>query len=134
VGQKRALELTLSCLPMGTRAAREMGFLDDAFDEDAGAFVAELRERARRLAKDPEFRLMLRQKHERRLDDEQVKPLASYRAEELAQMRVNFFGPDPAYHEARRRFVFKGNPPPQRSQLPIEAETARPGMGVMSVF
>ena len=27
VGQKRALELTLSCLPTGTRAAREMGFL-----------------------------------------------------------------------------------------------------------
>ena len=26
-------------------------------------------------------------------------------------MRVNFFGPDPAYHEARQRFVFKGNPP-----------------------
>ena len=36
---------------------------------------------------------MLRQKHERRLDDEHVKPLASYRAEELAQMRVNFLGP-----------------------------------------
>src|ERR1019366_6866995 len=106
-------ELTLSCLPMGTRAAREMGFLDDAFGEDAGAFVAELRERATRIAKNPEFRLMLRQKHERRLDDEHVKPLASYRAEELAQMRVNFFGLDPAYHEARRRFVFKGNPPPQ---------------------
>jgi putative two-component system hydrogenase maturation factor HypX/HoxX len=145
VGQKRALELTLSCLPMGTRAAREMGFLDDAFGEDAGAFVAELRERATRIAKDPEFRLMLRRKHERRLDDEHVKPLASYRAEELAQMRVNFFGPDPAYHEARRRFVFKGNPPPQRSQVPIETDaeeaswifsqgTARPGMGVMSVF
>ena len=60
-------------------------------------------------------------------------------------MRVNFFGPDPAYHDARQRFVFKGNPPPQRSQSPIEAEaeeaswilskgTPRAGMGVMSVF
>ena len=145
VGQTRALELTLSCKPIGTRAAREMGFLDDAFGEDAGAFVAELRERARRLAKDPEFRVMLRRKHERRLDDECVKPLASYRAEELERMWVNFFGPDPAYHEARRRFVFKGNPPPPRSQLPVEAEAeeaswvlsqgATPaGMGVMSVF
>ena len=111
VGQRQALEMTLSCKPIGARAAREMGFLDDAFGEDAGAFVAELRERARRLARDPEFRLMLRKKHERRLDDEHVKPLASYRAEELERMRVNFFGPDPAYHEARRRFVYKGNPP-----------------------
>ena len=70
VGQTRALELTLSCKPIGTRAAQEIGFLDDAFGEDAGAFVAELKERARRLAKDPEFRVMLRRKHERRLDDE----------------------------------------------------------------
>jgi hypothetical protein len=60
-------------------------------------------------------------------------------------MWINFFWPDPAYHEARRRFVFKGNPPPQGSQLPIEAEdeeaswvlsqgAAPAGMGVMSVF
>ncbi len=25
-------------------------------------------------------------------------------------MRINFFGPDPAYHLARRHFVFKGKP------------------------
>jgi putative two-component system hydrogenase maturation factor HypX/HoxX len=43
VGWRRALELTLSCKPIGTRAARDMGFLDDAFGEDAGAFEAELR-------------------------------------------------------------------------------------------
>jgi putative two-component system protein, hydrogenase maturation factor HypX/HoxX len=121
VGQRRALVLTLSCRPIGTRAAREMGFLDDAFGEDTGAFEAELRERARRLARDPEFRVTLRKKHERRLDDESVKPLASYRAKELERMQVNFFGPDPAYHEARRRFVFKGNPPPQGTRAPIRA-------------
>jgi putative two-component system hydrogenase maturation factor HypX/HoxX len=120
VGQRRALELTLSCKPIGTQAAREMGFLDDAFGEDTKAFEAELRGRARRLARDPEFRLMLRKKHERRLDDESVKPLANYRAKELERMQVNFFGPDPSYHEARRRF-FKGNPPPQRSRGPVRA-------------
>jgi putative two-component system hydrogenase maturation factor HypX/HoxX len=119
VGQKRAQELTLSCKPIGTRAALRMGFLDDAFGEDTVAFEAELGERARRLAENPEFPLMLRQKHERRLHDESVKPLAAYRAEELEWMRVNFFGPDLAYHEARRRFVFKGNPPPQESRVPI---------------
>jgi putative two-component system hydrogenase maturation factor HypX/HoxX len=121
VGQRRALELTLSCRPIGTRAAREMGFLDDAFGEDTGAFEAELRKRARRLARDPEFRVRLRIKHERRLDDGYVKPLANYRAKELDRMQVNFFGPDLAYHEARRRFVFKGNPPPQGSRAPIRA-------------
>jgi len=100
VGRKRALELTAFCKPIGTRAAWEMGFLDGAFGEDTEAFEAELRERARRLARDPELRSMLRKKHERRLDDESVKPLARYRAEELTRMRVNFFGPDLAYHEA----------------------------------
>jgi putative two-component system protein, hydrogenase maturation factor HypX/HoxX len=135
VGQRRALELTLSCWPIGTRAARDMGFLDDAFGENTGAFEAELRERAKRLARDPEFRSMLRKKHEKRLDDECVKPLASYRAEELEWMRVNFFGPDPAYHEARRRFVFKGNPPPQRSRAPIRTavETINKSLDAVSL-
>ncbi|MGH6840471.1 MAG: enoyl-CoA hydratase-related protein, partial [Methylocella sp.] len=83
VGSRRALELTLSCKPIGTRVARRIGFLDDAFGEDNAVFEAGLRERARQLAGDPEFRLMLRKKHETRLDDESVKPLANYRAEEL---------------------------------------------------
>ena len=113
IGQTKAMELTQSCQPIGTRAAREIGFLDEVFSVDTKAFEAELRERAKSLARDPELRLMLRRKHETRLDDECVKPLARYRAEELARMRVNFFGSDAAYHEARRRFVFKGNPPPQ---------------------
>ena len=131
VGQARAMELTQACQPLGAKAAREMKFLDDAFGEDANSFEAELRARATRLAQDPEFRAMLRKKHERRLDDEYAKPLASYRAEELDRMKVNFFGPDPAYHEARRRFVFKGNPPPQQSRAPISGRTEplRAGLG-----
>ena len=88
----------------------------------------ELRERATRLAQDPEFRSMLRRKHESRLDDELVKPLAAYRADELERMKINFFGPDPAYHEARRRFVFKGNPPPRERRAPISIETERPAL------
>ena len=36
-----------------------------------------------------------------------VKPLAAYRAEELARSHECFFGPDRSYHEARRRFVYK---------------------------
>ena len=126
VGQERALELTQSCKLIGTKAAREMGFLDDAFGADAETFEAELKERAQRLAQDPELRSMLRKKHESRLDDESVKPLASYRAEELDRMKVNFFGPDPAYHEARRRFVFKGNPPPLQNHAPVSAQIRVP--------
>ena len=127
VGRAKALELTQSCKPIGAKAACEMGFLDDAFGADAGAFEMELKQRAQRLAQDPELRAMLRKKHEGRLDDEQVKPLASYRAEELERMKINFFGSDPAYHEARRRFVFKGNPPPEgiaSVAIPIKVASA----------
>ena len=41
-------------------------------------------------------------------------------------MKVNFFGANPAYHEARRRFVFKGNPPPQESRPSIPAAVEGP--------
>ena len=127
VGRAKAVELTQACQPLGARAAREMGFLDDAFGEDVKGFETELRARAKLIAQDPEFRSMLRKKHEGRLDDEAVKSLASYRAEELERMRINFFGADPAYHEARRRFVFKGNPPPPREvRAPILVRHERP--------
>ena len=46
-------------------------------------------------------------------------------------MRVNFFGPDPAYHEARQRFVFKGKPPLTDSRTPIQA-TAEGVQAVLS--
>ena len=39
--------------------------------------------------------------------DEAAKPLAAYRAEELARMRLNFFGFDSSYHVARYHFVAK---------------------------
>jgi putative two-component system protein, hydrogenase maturation factor HypX/HoxX len=125
VGETRALELIHSCKPIGAKAALEIGFLDDAFGEDPAAFVKELRERARRLAKQPGYRWNLRRKHEQRVDDESAKPLASYRAEELQRMWVNFFGPDPAYHEARRRFVFKGNAPPRPNNSTVDVEIAQ---------
>ncbi|MFO1126247.1 MAG: enoyl-CoA hydratase-related protein [Methylocystis sp.] len=111
VGQAKALELTQSCHPLGAQRAREIGFLDDVFGEDVEGFEEELRMRATELAKTPKYKSILLEKHERRLENESLKPLATYRAEELERMEINFFGSDPAYHEARRRFVFKGNPP-----------------------
>ncbi|QGM44649.1 hydrogenase maturation protein [Methylocystis heyeri] len=111
VGREKALELIRSCRPMGVRTACEFGFIDAAFGNGVEEFEAELAVHAQRLAQDSEFWAMLKAKHDARMRDEQVKPLARYRAEELARMRENFFGPDPAYHEARRSFVFKGAPP-----------------------
>jgi len=42
LGQAKALELTQACLPIGTKAAQEIGFLDDAFGTDVKEFETEL--------------------------------------------------------------------------------------------
>jgi hypothetical protein len=41
-------------------------------------------------------------------------------APKLVKDAGQFLRTRPSYHEARRRFVFKGNPPPQRSRAPIQ--------------
>lgn len=107
VGKDRALQLTERLQPIGTRYAKAIGILDDAFGETVEDFERELEERMATLASDPQLWRKLIAKHERRLADERVKPLDAYRDEELKRMWVNFFGSDPSYHEARRRFVFK---------------------------
>lgn len=108
VGRAKALELTQGCQPLGAQKACEIGFLDDVFGENVDSFEEEVRLRAKELAQGPDYAARLVEKLQRRLGDEFAKPLASYRAEELERMRVNFFGPDPSYHQARQNFVFKG--------------------------
>jgi putative two-component system hydrogenase maturation factor HypX/HoxX len=108
VGHARALELTQACQPIGAQAARDIGFIDEVLGEEARGFDAEIKDRAKLLAANPEFRAFLRKKHDERMEDEAIKPLANYRAEELERMKVSFFGADPSYHDARRRFVSKG--------------------------
>jgi putative two-component system protein, hydrogenase maturation factor HypX/HoxX len=114
VGAARARELTQACRPVGTREAQAIGFVDAAFGGDVPAFEREVTARAEEIARRPDFWSLLREKHEKRVRDERARPLAFYRAEELARMNVNFFGPDPAYHLAREKFVFKGRAPAAR--------------------
>ncbi len=116
VGAARAQLLTQACLPMGTREALATGFVDETIAGDADGFTREVSARAAALARRPDFWSLLREKHEKRVRDECEKPLAAYRAEELARMKTNFFGPDPAYHVAREKFVFKGRGPAARPQ------------------
>ncbi|HTQ01273.1 MAG TPA: hydrogenase maturation protein, partial [Casimicrobiaceae bacterium] len=50
---------------------------------------------------------LLAAKNARRAVEEARKPLDAYRDEELARMKLNFFGFDPSYHVARYNFVHK---------------------------
>jgi putative two-component system hydrogenase maturation factor HypX/HoxX len=59
------------------------------------------------LAGSKQFAPALTEKAARRARDEGLRPLADYRAEELARMRMNFYGFDPSYHIARHRFVHR---------------------------
>jgi putative two-component system protein, hydrogenase maturation factor HypX/HoxX len=110
VGVDCAVDLTERPRPIGTAEAVSIGLVDDAFGDDVDAFERACLRRVDALANDPRLPRLLLDKRDRRIAAECAKPLARYRDEELARMRESFFGPDPAYHEARRRFVFKGAP------------------------
>jgi putative two-component system hydrogenase maturation factor HypX/HoxX len=111
VGPAQAQALAEACQPMGTPAAQRLGLIDDAFGDDEPDFSAQVAQRAEALAGDGEFWHRLQDKHDRRHADEQRKPLAEVRREEMLQMHLTLFGADPSYHLARRRFVHKGAPP-----------------------
>jgi putative two-component system protein, hydrogenase maturation factor HypX/HoxX len=93
--------------PLGTTEAVEIGLLDAAFGTTVAGFRARTRAVAHRLAADPRLRQRLETKRRHRARDEQVKPLWAYRAAEMSRAQECFFGPDPSYHEARRRFTRK---------------------------
>jgi putative two-component system hydrogenase maturation factor HypX/HoxX len=92
---------------VGTREAVEIGLLDAAFGTHADDFAASVRDLAERAARDPRIEDRLAHKRRMRTRDEQIKPLRTYRNEELARSYRCFFGQDRSYHEARHRFVHK---------------------------
>jgi putative two-component system protein, hydrogenase maturation factor HypX/HoxX len=108
IGHELTEELTSAPFePIGTREAVEIGLLDDAFGDNVERFRARVRAFARDLGAGPYLTALLEGKRSARRRDERVKPLAAYRAEELARSYECFFGEDRSYHEARHRFVYK---------------------------
>jgi len=102
---QQALELTENCLPIGTRKAKAIGLIDDAFGSDLAEFRAGVCQSAESLARSVDLELRLRLKRQARQTDERTKALRVYRDEELANMAVNFG--DPRYHQSRQAFVYK---------------------------
>jgi putative two-component system hydrogenase maturation factor HypX/HoxX len=107
VGQQAAQALMQQRLPLAARAAAAQGVIDAAFTPSVDAFEVEALARALALAADPEHARQVAAKQSQRASDEAIKPLAAYRAEELARMRLNFYGFDPSYHVARHHFVHR---------------------------
>jgi putative two-component system protein, hydrogenase maturation factor HypX/HoxX len=112
VGRELAAELTSAPFhPIGTRRAVEIGLLDATFGDTVASFRAQVQGLAERLARHPDFSYWLEQKRYERACDERVKPLAAYRAEEMAKSHECFFGEDRSYHVARGLFVHKTGAP-----------------------
>lgn len=107
VGEARAAAVTARRLPLGAREAVALGLADAAFAHDPATFLAAAVKRAKAMASDPRYGETLAAKQAARARDEAAKPLEQYREEELARMRLNFYGFDPSYHVARFHFVHK---------------------------
>jgi putative two-component system protein, hydrogenase maturation factor HypX/HoxX len=97
-------------LPLSAAQARTQGLVDAVFGADRAAFLAETVTRAQRLAASADHDALVRDKMKQRERAEADRPLAAYRADELARMRRNFYGFDSSYHIARTYFVQKTPP------------------------
>ena len=107
VGEDGAHAIMQHRLPLTAKAGVANGFIDACLAADIDAFRVDTTRRAAELAAAPDLERQLVIKCEKRAADEAAKPLAQYRAEELAHMRRNFYGFDPSYHVARFHFVQK---------------------------
>jgi putative two-component system hydrogenase maturation factor HypX/HoxX len=90
-------------LPMLAAEAVRCGFYDAVLP--APTFRVDVLRRAAELVAG--FYDVVAARRARRARDEAERPLAAYRAEELAHMHRNFYGFDPSYHVARWHFVSK---------------------------
>lgn len=105
VGADGAAAIMHRRLPMSAQESVRIGFYDACLP--APGFAVDVARRAAELASCADLAAKLTAKCAQRAADEQRKPLHQYRAEELAMMRRNFYGFDPAYHVARYHFTAK---------------------------
>jgi putative two-component system protein, hydrogenase maturation factor HypX/HoxX len=104
---ERGRQIMQNRLPLGAGAAKRIGLIDDCFGASVNEFVATTKSVAEAFAANPDFESSLAGKRRQRAADESIKPLETFRAEELDRMKLNFYGFDPSYHVARYNFVFR---------------------------
>ena len=110
VGASEAARLTQACLPVTPASALHSGLADQVICDDAAGFRAQVAALAQELARSPDYPALLNAKA-RQLDaDQKQRPLAAYRAAELAAMRRNFTDPREPHARLRRAFVYKEKP------------------------
>ena len=116
VGDHRARRLTEECLPLGAAEAVEIGLADAVLPGDRAAFDDAVLDHARALAEHEHLPHWLAAKAAARDDDEQRRPLETYRVRELAEMSHDIFDDRSGFAAARRAFVTKQRPSPLRAR------------------
>jgi len=128
VGAEHAARLTTACLPVSPGSALQCGLIDRIVPGPITSYQAQVTALASRLAHSAGYPERLAAKARERAAAEKRRPLAAYRAAELAIMSRNFSGPGEPYPRLRRAFVYKDKPaqtPPHLTrQYPAQSHAA----------
>ncbi len=119
VGKEKAYELTDNCLPIGAIRAQEIGLIDIVFNEEESIYKEELENFCEYHATKDDYYDFLDAKQEKRQKDERIKPLESYRNEELEHMYKSFYEKDSLFNQLRCEFVYKIKPTQTPKRLAI---------------
>jgi putative two-component system protein, hydrogenase maturation factor HypX/HoxX len=135
VGAEEAARLTRACLPVTPASALRSGLVDHVVAGDAAGFRAQVAALAELLAHSPDYPARLTAKARQLVAAEKQRPLAAYRAAELAIMSRNFSDPREPYADLRRAFVYKEKPshtPPHLTRHRAHPQHSRPVLAAAS--
>ncbi|MET0355746.1 MAG: hydrogenase maturation protein [Cellvibrio sp.] len=107
VGETKAKELIESCMPILVSQAHALGMVDKLLPEDWNQYHQALQSECEALAEDENYFAALARKQYSRMQDENIKPLESYRQHELQRMKSIFDNSQSEYHQLRYNFVYK---------------------------
>jgi putative two-component system hydrogenase maturation factor HypX/HoxX len=110
VGAEHAARLTGACLPVSPASALRCGLIDRVIAGGAADYRAQVAALASELAHSPGYPARLAAKARELAAAERQRPLADYRAAELAVMSRNFSAAGEPYPRLRRAFVYKDKP------------------------
>jgi putative two-component system hydrogenase maturation factor HypX/HoxX len=110
VGAREAARLTQACLPVTPDSALRSGLVDHVIADTAVGFRGQVAALAEHLVRSPAYEARLTAKARQLAAAEQHRPLAGYRAAELAIMARNFSDPREPYASLRRAFVYHEKP------------------------
>jgi putative two-component system hydrogenase maturation factor HypX/HoxX len=110
VGAEHAARLTGACLPVSPTSALRIGLIDRIIAGGIADYQAQVAALASQVAHSPGYPARVAAKALDLAAAERQRPLAAYRAAELAVMSRNFSGPGEPYPRLRRAFVHQDKP------------------------